>query len=78
MIISNVSSPERSLYVIGANIISLLSSGKHNAIDPLSLYEEFRKKYPEISLSYVLLGLDWLYIIGVIKSTPAGDIELCN
>lgn len=78
MIVSNVSSPERSLYVIGANIINLLKSGKHNSIDPLGLYVEYKKKHQDISLSYVLFGLDWLFIIGAIESTPTGDIALCN
>lgn len=78
MILSNISSPERSLYVIGANIIKLLVSGKHNVIDPLNLYEEYRSYHPDVSLSYVLFGLDWLFIIGAIELTSMGDIKLCN
>lgn len=78
MILSNISSPEKSLYVIGANIISLLTMEKHYFVDPMELYEKYKRQHPDISLSYVMFGLDWLFIIGAIKLTSTGDIELCS
>ena len=77
MIIRNLSSPERSLYIAGANILSVLLSNIEGPIDPLELFETV-KENNDLSLSYFIFGLDWLYMIGSIELTEFGDIKVCN
>lgn len=78
MIINNLSSPYKSLYVIGANILILLKTNTVRTIDPLELYEAFKKQNPKISLSYFIYGLDWLYMADLVDLTESGDLVLCN
>ena len=78
MIINNLSSPYKSLYVIGASILALLRTNKYEAVDPLELYELFKKENPKISLSYYIYGLDWLYMVSLVNLTESGDITLCS
>jgi hypothetical protein len=78
MIINNLSSPYKSLYVIGASILLLLRSNKSDVVDPLELYESFKEENPKISLSYFIYGLDWLYMASLVELTESGDITLCS
>jgi hypothetical protein len=59
--------PEKSLYVIGATIISVLKESNDNEISPEEIYEKFSIVYPiKISYNYFIYSLDWLYIINLI------------
>lgn len=78
MIINNISVPYKSLYVIGANILSILQSNVENHIDPLDLFDKFKASNQKISLAYFNFGLDWLYMTGSIELTESGDVKLCN
>lgn len=78
MIISDLSAPYKSLYVIGANIIFVLRSYELGFIDPLELYEKFKDTNEGISLAYFYFGLDWLYMIDAIELTESGDVKLCS
>lgn len=78
MILSKASPPNKYLYIIGANIISILNDNDNKAIPPISLYERYKEKYNPISLSYIIYGLDWLFIINVICLNETGDVKLCN
>lgn len=76
MIIINTSSPNKSLYVIGAYILKELPKNKF--IDPLELYTALKTSKPNISINYFYFALDWLFIIDLISLTEEGDIKLCN
>jgi len=78
MIISNMSAPYKSLYVIGANILYVLRSSDLVVNDPLELFDVFKTNNRNISLAYFNFGLDWLYMIGAIELTDSGNITLCN
>ncbi|WP_353737079.1 ABC-three component system middle component 6 [Aeromonas sp.] len=78
MILSKASPPNKYLYIIGANIISILHDNDNKAMPPISLYEKYKEKYKPISLSYIMYGLDWLFIINVICLNETGDVKLCN
>lgn len=78
MILSKASPPKKYLYVIGANIIEILLDNDREALPPISLYEKYKIKHNSISLSYIIYGLDWLFIIDAIYLDESGDIKLCN
>ncbi|WP_334312713.1 ABC-three component system middle component 6 [Aeromonas salmonicida] len=78
MILSKASPPNKYLYIIGANIISILNDNENRAMPPISLYERYNSQYKPISLSYIIYGLDWLFIISVICLSETGDVKLCN
>ena len=78
MIINNLSFPYKSLYVIGASIMVLLRTKTDEVVDPLELYELFKKDNSNISLSYFIYGLDWLYMVSLVSLTESGDITLCS
>lgn len=78
MIISNAQSQKLSLYYIGANLLTLIKNHQFKAICPSLLFSKYGESYDEISFSYFIHGLDWLYIIGAVQLTPSGDVSLCN
>lgn len=78
MIISSLQSPNKSLVIIGANILTILREYPFESINPLILMSKYNEKFDDISFSYMMFGLDWLFIIDAIKNTDNGDIELCN
>lgn len=68
MIISKELNPKNNLYLIGANIMKIMSSSKQNLYGIMFIYEEYKKKYnKDISLNNLVYGLDWLYLIDVIE-----------
>lgn len=63
MLVSNDTKPEKSLYVIGAYILKTFSNSSNNKYELENLYNNFLMLYPEdITLSYFVYGLDWLYL----------------
>lgn len=79
MIISQNINPKNSLYVIGANLIRIMSVRKNKNYDLIFLYEEYQKLYNKnISLNNVLYGLDWLYLLNIISyNEEKGFIQKC-
>ncbi len=77
MIINNPQSQKLSLYYIGANVIKIILNHQFKAISPILLFNSYIK-LEELSFSYFMYGLDWLFISGVIELTESGDIKLCN
>jgi hypothetical protein len=60
--------PEKSLYVIGANIISLFNDENIGVIDILLLYQKFSENSEaKISFEYFLYALDWLFLLNLVK-----------
>lgn len=78
MIINNISSPDKSLYVIGAGILVVLKSKNKSICDPAELFDSYKNINEKISISYFFYALDWLYIVGLVELTKHGDIKLCN
>jgi len=78
MIISSFQSPNKSLFVIGGNIIKIIQEYQFDTINPKILFIKYNELYKEISFSYLMFGLDWLFLAGAIILTDSGDIELCS
>jgi len=78
VIVSSFQSPNKSLFVIGGNILKTIGEYQFDTINPKILFRKYNDSYKEISFSYLMFGLDWLFIAGVITLTESGDIALCN
>ncbi|TGZ98065.1 ABC-three component system middle component 6 [Rodentibacter pneumotropicus] len=64
----NETSPDKSLYIIGANILKNLQSKTYSVY---SLYDLcYKDRY--ISLTLFLFALDWLFLIGMVKLSDKG------
>ena len=72
-------SPEKSLYVIGGQIIQAFNIYKRRIIEPKVLYDNYISLYniDAISYSYFLYALDWLYIMGFIEVYNDTKIKRC-
>lgn len=73
--ILNKSQPDKSLYVLGAKIITFLKS-YDDAFQVTELFEVMKKQL-EISFSRFVLAIDWLFIIDVIEPTNDGRLKKC-
>jgi|GEM_PF-597949 len=71
--------PEKSLYVIGGRIIDTFNSVNVRIIDTKVLYTSYQSifKQQDLSFSYFLYALDWLYIIGFIEIYNNTKIKRC-
>lgn len=78
MILKNVQSPLKALYVIGGRVLLVLKGDEFSAMSPLALYGKYNEKFEKISFAYLSYALDWLYLADCIKLTDQGDIQLCN
>lgn len=75
MIINSDNHPQRQLYYLGAKTLEVLSKNEGVA-DFFETYSEIKKE-ENISLMLFVLTLDWLYILGAIRSEK-GTIEICS
>lgn len=75
MIISQNSHPKRQLYYLGAKILGILRL-KGGTSEFFEAYQEL-KNYEDISIMLFILTLDWLYLLGAIKSEK-GWITQCS
>jgi len=78
MIIHDVSEPQKSLYVIGADILAELRASSDESIDPIRLFDLFNSRTNKVSITYFYFGLDWLYLLDVIELDSFGNIKLCS
>ncbi len=75
MIINEVH-PNLSIYWLGASLIHILTNSPLEKFDVLYLYDLFKEKTSnDISFSYFMLTLDWLYLLNLIELTENGDIK---
>ena len=65
MIINKDLNPERSIYFIGALIIEVLRRTEEKYCDFLEIYSAI-KNHKEVSINLFSLGLDWLFLNGVV------------
>jgi hypothetical protein len=78
MILKNVQSPLKALYIIGGRVLLVLKEDEFGAISPLGLHGKYNELFEEISFAYLSYALDWLYLVECIKLTDQGDVQLCN
>jgi hypothetical protein len=71
--------PEKSLYVIGGRIIETFNSINLRTIDTKTLYTSYVSMFrqQDLSFSYFLYALDWLYIIGFVEIYNDTKIKRC-
>lgn len=71
--------PEKSLYVIGSQIINVFNIYKRSIIEPRELYNFYIDIYDieDLSYSYFLYALDWLYMLGFIEIYKSTKIKRC-
>jgi len=60
--------PSKSLYAIGAAVMGVMINTEAKEVDPENVYKDFVAVYPvQISYSYFLYSLDWLFLAGLIN-----------
>lgn len=75
MLILTEKRPEKSLYFLGAKLLSLLLK-RDKSYFVLELYEvSFSNS--EIGFNRYLLALDWLFMLGLIELNQEGKITKC-
>ncbi|WP_373867636.1 ABC-three component system middle component 6 [Myxococcus fulvus] len=80
MIVDFESSPERSLYYLGARIMRELQEAPTGRVELSWLLTRLNSKHGSensIPLEYCILAADWLFLLGVVSVSPEGDIEKC-
>ena len=78
MIIDSDMHPEKNVYYIGAVIIDVITKQPQNGMDiDLLLHKYNENRAQIISMEYLLLGLDWLYILGIVSIDNKGRIRKC-
>lgn len=75
MIVNKDVRPERKIYYIGALVIDILKESKEEIVDHLFVFEKLHKK-ENVSAEVFLLSLDWLFLLGAIK-TEKGILKKC-
>ena len=74
MIIDSDKHPEKNLFYIGARLIEIIQNSKKLEFEIETLLEQYNNCYKKISIDYLLLGLDWLYILGFIDINEKGSV----
>lgn len=79
MLVDLESHPERSLYYVGARMIHALREAPTGRIEIEWLFRRLNDGggVRSVPLEYCMLAADWLFLLGVVKVTPDGDIERC-
>jgi hypothetical protein len=79
VIISEDIKPEKSLHVIGAEIIAIINKQNTGILDMYVLYDQFRaaNKEKRISFSYFAYSLVWLNLLNLIEVNQDGNIVKC-
>ncbi len=75
MIIGKDINPQNNVYHIGAKIIQVLNSYDGPSIDYFEVFNDLNK-LEKVSFNLFSLGLDWLYLLGVVDNND-GQLEKC-
>ncbi len=75
MIIDKDTNPSRDVYYIGSELLAILDKYDSKEIDLVDAFNLLNKKV-KISMSLFILTVDWLFLLGSIKSQK-GLIEKC-
>ena len=75
MIIDKDTNPSRDVYYLGSELLAILDKHDSKEIDLVDAFDLLNKKV-KISMSLFILTVDWLFLLGSIKSQK-GLIEKC-
>ncbi len=68
MILYNDINPNKTLYVIGSEVIGLLKKEPNDYVDVFVLYDKYIQKFKKnISINFFIYALDWLFLINAIE-----------
>ncbi len=67
MIVTTDINPERDIYYLGALVLEVLKESKSKEIDYFDAYQALNQK-EKVSISLFSLILDWLFLLGAVKS----------
>lgn len=67
MIVSKNTSPQNDIYYLGSLALEELANYEGERADFFEVYDSLRKKH-QISMNVFGLVLDWLFLLGAIKS----------
>jgi len=76
MLLENDTSPNKTLYYLGSEVMSVLSNFSDDKVDFFDLYQKVNEK-EQLSMSLFVLVLDWLYILGLVQQNVRGDLQKC-
>jgi len=74
MIITKDSNPENDIYFLGSILIEVLDSIQGDKIDFLDAYQKMNDQ-KRISVNLFSLVVDWLFLIGSVKSEKSYIIK---
>ncbi|KTD65345.1 ABC-three component system middle component 6 [Legionella spiritensis] len=78
MIVDSDKHPELNIYFIGAIILKVINKSFNCENDILDIFKKYNKgRKIKVSFDYFLLGMDWLYILGIININEKGNVILC-
>lgn len=73
--------PQKNIYYIGARILQLLSRFKDgDEIELEWISRRLNKNRPgkqKIGIQYIVLALDWLFMLGLVDSGEKGRVKKC-
>lgn len=72
MILNPDSNPNRQLYYLGACLLETFHD--RTSVDFFEAYQELKKNH-EISMQLFILTVDWLYLLGAVKSERGALIK---
>ena len=76
MIINRDINPESNIYYTGGLVLDQLRRLNSKSIDVLELYQKTNES-KEISMKMFVLSIDWLFILGLVKTADKGTIIKC-
>ena len=74
MIVDRDTHPDQKIYYLGSVVISILSNTSDTYINYFDLYEKTSSKI-NITMQKFSLTMDWLYLLGLVKSEKNGIIK---
>mgnify|MGYP000971708487 CR=1 FL=1 len=76
MILLSTKNPDNSLYYLGSILLNIMIQNKESNLGITDYYDLICRVQP-ITMNRFLLVLDWLYMIGRIKSDSKKGLVLC-
>jgi hypothetical protein len=75
MILGKDIHPQRKIYYLGSLTLEIFKSSPKKELDFFDIYQKINE-YEKISMKLFTLTLDWLFLLGIIKSNK-GCIKKC-
>ncbi len=78
MIVNLDINPEMNIYFLGAKALEVLRQRKFEIVNLIDLVDGLSDSLgKKVSIDSVLFTLDWLFLLGLVESTPKGEIKPC-